>query len=552
VVRAPLVAILAAAFAAAPASAQPTVRVRAETRIELQVVRGRPPQVSATLRDDRGNALAGRDLRIRIAHPDGRHIDAHTGRTDGDGRVGATFEVEPGTYQIEARFGGEDSYTERTVSQRVDLERAHVRLALAPERGRLDHLNLDEPVHPVRVRVESEAGGAGLDVRIENELGDRLAEGRTGADSTVRLELHSDALGAPAAGRLVVRTQGDAERAEAQTEVPVVRYRPTTLTLTVTPESVEAGRAVRVEGALGTSEGPLPRKAIGIFAGGEHVETVLTDGNGELARDLVLSANEGDVSLEARFDGDAPWRPDARSEPQTVRIEPRGSTPLPWLLLPIGVCTIVLVALWWRGRRRAPESAADRASRLPAPPGIVLGAPSTAREPGRRDVGGLVLDADEADPLVGAHVTLSRGEDTRTTRAGADGRFELKEIPDGRWVLRVEHEGYEGRDADVEIPHRGRLAGLEVRLRSLRQIALRRYAPLAEALAPSRRWWAFWTPRELASRASRGVRSDVEDLTQDVEEAAYGAAPPRPDDVDAIGRRSDRLAGSIRDGSTPR
>jgi len=552
VVRALLVAFLAALFTAAPASAQPTVRVRAETRIELQVVRGQPPQVSATLRDDRGNALAGRELRIRIAHPDDRHIDSHSGATDADGRLTAIFDVEPGTYRIEARFGGEASYTERTVSQRVDLERAHVRLALSPESGRLDHLNLDEPVHPVRVRVESEAGGAGLDVRIENELGDRLAHGRTGDDGTVRLELRSEDLGAPAAGRLVVRTDGDEERAEAQTEVPVVRFRPTTLTVRVEPESVEAGRTVRVEGALGTSDGPLPRKAIGIFAGDEHVETVLTDGNGEFARDVVLSANEGDVAIEARFDGDAPWRPDARSAPRTVRIEPRGSTPLPWLLLPIGICAAILSLLWWRGRRREPETSEERASRLPAPPGIVLGAPSTAREPGRRDVGGLVLDADEARPLAGARVTLRRADDERTVRADSRGRFELTEVPDGRWRLRVEHEGYEARDADVEVPHRGRLSSLEVRLRSLRQIALWRYAPLAEALAPSRRWWAFWTPRELAGRASRAVRGEVEDLTRDVEEAAYAAAPPRSDEVDEIGRRSDHLAGTIRDGSTPR
>ncbi|MBX3270927.1 MAG: carboxypeptidase regulatory-like domain-containing protein [Sandaracinaceae bacterium] len=530
------------------AAAQPIVWVRAETRIELRVERGPRVRVRATLRDDRGSGLASRALELRVAEPGGLTRGLTRGATDANGDLAADFDVPPGTYRFEARYAGDESYAETRVELLLDLERAHVRLVLAPLEGRLDRIDLDVPTHPIRVRAESDAGGAGLLVQLENELDEPLASGTTGADGSLLLTVSSEALGGPAAGRLVVRTTGDAVRAPAQTEVLVVRFRPTRLTLEAPTATVTAGQPLRVRGTLGTSEGPLARKAVGVFAGERHLETVLTDADGRFESVVVLEDADGPVALTARFESDAPWRPAAASDAVEVRVEPRGATSLPWLLLPIGVSALAILALFWRGRRVARAVEARVASLAPAPPGIHLRAPPGAREATRRDLEGVVLDADDGDPLGGARVTLSGGARALETQTDSAGAFALADVPDGRWTLRIEYAGYEAREATVELPHRGALGAIDVRLRSLRQLALHRYAPLAEALAPERRWWAFWTPRELAGRARAGARRDVEAVTDEVERAVWSSTPPAPEEVDAIGQRAARLAGEVRVG----
>lgn len=544
--------IAAVALLALPASAaaQPVVWVRAETRIELRVERQPAVRVRATLRDDRGNGLPDRELTVRIAEPGGLQRGIASGRTNGSGELSVDFDVPPGTYQFEARYAGDESYDEARVELLLDLERAHVRLIMAPVEGRLDQLDLDTPVHRIRVRAESDAGGAGLAIALENEHEEVLATGTTGDDDALVLEIRSAALGGPAAGRLVVRTPGDAERAPAQTEVLVVRYRPITLTLEASPSRVQAGQPVRLTGRLETSERPLARKAVGLFAGDRHLETVLTDAEGRFSRELVLDENEGTVTLSARFESDAPWRPPASSSEIEVRLVPRGSTPVRWLLAPIGCSALLLVVLWWRSRRAAGARDERPASLIPAPPGIHVPAASGARDTRRRDVAGVALDADEGDALVGARVRLSTaGGSALEARTEGDGSFHVADVPEGRWTIRVEHEGYEAREAEVEVPHRGALAALQVRLRSLRQLALRKYAPLAEALAPERRWWAFWTPRELAERARGSARPSVAGVTRDVEEAVWSAAPPDPESVERIGERASDLAVTVREGS---
>ncbi len=533
--------------------AQPIVRVRAETRIELQVDRGPTVRITATLRDDRGDPLRDRALNVRIAQADGPGVERASGRTDDRGRVEVDFDIQQtGTYRLEAQYAGDSSYRGVEVAQNVDLGRAHVRLLMTAESGRLDRLDLDRASHEVRVAAESEIGGANLDVRLENEMGQALASGTTGAGGTVQLTIHSADLGVPAAGRIVVRTEGDSLRAPAQTEVLVVRYRPTAVALTVAQRHVEAGRAVLVEGTLSTSQGPLARKAIGIFTGERHLETVLTDAEGRFRDRVVLEQNEGDVPLQARFESDAPWRPEALSEPIVITIEPRGATPAPWLSIPIAVSALLLLGLWWRGRRQAPGQPEQRPSRRPAPPGIQLGAPGSTRQAGHTDVAGVVLDADEANPLGGAQVVLRRGDETLTQASDEDGRFLFDDVPSGRWKLRAQRAGYEAREATVELPHRGQLRGLQIRLRSLRHLVLRRFSPLAEALTPSRRWWAFWTPRELADRARGGERGAVGQVALEVEEIAYAASPPEADRVEEVGRRARRLADAIREDSSAR
>jgi len=544
-VRAALTALIClTATPALPAAAQPTVRVRAESRIELRVER-RPAEVQVTgvLRDDRGEPLPDQPVEIRL-EPDEGGSRSERGRTDALGRLAATFPVETGRYDIRASYAGDARYQRIDVAQELDLERAHVQLGLSRADGeRVDRLDLDRPVHRLQVRARSAEGGAGLEVTLASELGDRLAGGTTGDDGTVVLEVESARLGPPAAGRLVVTSERDDRRSRAQTEVMVVRFRAASLTLDATPTHLELGAPLRIEGRLTDSGGALPRRAVGLFAGDRHLDTVLTDAEGRFARELQLDGLSGTVAVRARFTSDAPWRPSAESPAISVTLAAPSSAPWPWLLLPMAICA---AAIFWISRRSAPEPtrASTRTVPPPPPPGIRAGA-GEVRGATHRAVGGRVLDADSGAAIPGARITIEAAGEAHEARADASGAFTFSDLADGEHRLQVSAPGYEERDAVIQVPHGGRWLDTRVRLRSLREVAVRHYREVAERLAPGRRWWALWTPRELLDRAQRSARREAATLTEAVERAAYAAPHPSPEDVTEIGQRARSVAQAL-------
>lgn len=536
-------ALFALLLAIAPctAEAQPSVRVRAEARIELRVERG-PGLVSVrgNLRDDLGQPLGDRAIEVRVQDETEARLRSASARTDAQGAFAAAFPLETGTYRVLATWEGDEGHPRIEVPQVLDLTRAHVRLEVGVQDGRLD---LDRPAHAVEVRASSDEGGAGLRVELRNELDRVLAEGTTDAEGRARFRIESARLGPPAAGRLIAHTRGDDRRGEAQTEVPIVRYRPTVLTLRAASARVRDD-AVTLSGELTDSTGPLARRAVGLFAGTEHLDTLLTDDEGRFSRSVALEPVEGSdrVVLTARFASDAPWRPPAISAPVTLAIEGAGSTPWSWLLAPILVCGLA-IGLLSRGRRAAPAPAiaSDRAT---APPGIAPARPSGGLAAALREVRGVVMDADAGSPLAGATIALVRSGKRIESAAGTDGRFEIVAADGELWTLEVSAPGYERSTAAVQLPHRGQWSRTTVRLRSLRELALASYRPVAEALAPARRWWGFWTPRELVEGAT-SHRDELDALTSAVERAAYAEPAPDEAEVSAIADRSAQMASEI-------
>lgn len=541
-----LVLLLPAAAAAQPLS----VRVRAETRIELRVApRGADVEVGATLRDDLGQPLAAQRVEIRILD-EARHTEhgRATRSTDAQGAIDVRFEALTGEqYLITARYEGDERYQRIEVQQRLDLARAHVRLTVGVGAG--GRLDLDQREHAIDVRAASDRGGAGLALVVSNELGEMLAQATTGADEHARFVIPSERLGPPAAGRIIVRTEGDRVRAGAQTEVPVVRFRPSRIELRARSLRIAPGDRAQIEGRLSDSTGPMARRAVGIFASETHLATVLSDDQGRFERAIELEAAEDrTIEISARYVSDAPWRTSVRSAPLSIRIEGRGSTPWPWLLVPMAICAIAIGVLSRRARTVRTGTRVERPSA--APPGVAPAKASSRAQ--RSDVAGTVLDADEGTPLEGARVTLSSSARTIERETDEHGRFDAGEVAGDRWQLRVEKGGYEHASAEVRVPHRGQWSDATVRLSNLRQAALRRYRPVAEALAPSRKWWAFWTPRELLDRADPPKPPDLVPLTNAVERAAYADPGPTADDVVEIGRRAERVAQALERDPEPR
>lgn len=535
---------------AATASAQPSVRVRSETRIELRTLR-RPGHVvvEGALRDDLGEPLVDRRIILR-ATPDDPTLPGsrHPLTTDAQGGFSARMDLETGGHRLSATFVGDDTHDRVEVERRLDLDRADVRLrVVVPDGGRLD---LDRPSHVVEVVAESTEGGAGLGIDLVDELERPLARGRTDGAGRVRFEIPAGALGASGAGRIKARSRADALRAEAQTEVPVVRYRATELTLAASRDEARPGERVVFSGELRDSTGPLEGRAVGLFADGEHLTTVLTMRDGSFEAPVEPDARHaGRLEVVARYQSDAPGRASSESRVAVVEVAGARTTPWPWLLLPLIASGVLLL---WIARRapKRPEKQVETPEERPV--GVATARRQSLRAD-RRDVSGQVVDHRDDRPASGARLTL-RGPAGRRLEGAVDeaGRFLFADLEPGAWTLTVEAEGYVGTESRLSVPHRGEWSQVTVRLESMRSRALSPYRPVAAEVLPAPRLWGVWTTGDVLQEARRTGRepSALGDLTGRVERAYYGPEPPDEGEVAVIDARADETLRELRPEST--
>lgn len=550
-----------ALYSPSPTLAQPVVRVRAETRIELATARAdRGVQVTAILRDDRGRPLRAQRMAMRLAGPSARPRSrspsgrSRVGKTDEAGRFTATFEAARNGDRLTAVFPGGHFYQPSEVRQVLHPQQAHVALSLSvtsadgtPTRGRV---NLDEPFYVVVVRAAT-ADPAPLRVELTNELERVLKTGQLPPGGAIRWQLGPSELGPPAAGRLIARTRGDANRVAAQVELAIVRFRPTSLALDAVVEGVDGAKGeVVLRGRLADSASPLRWAAVGLFEGETHRKTVTTDAEGAFEARILV--DPGDVAITARYAAAAPWHTDASAGPLRLRIPAPHRGTWPWLLFSFGVSGAVA---WWL--RRPSRRRVERASQARRGPGV-----RPARAAGRgthRDVGGRVLDHRWEKAIAGARVVLRGGDVAHTTHTDADGHFRLSPGADGDYTLRAEHPGYEAVGATVRIPHAGDYTFADIRMQNLRHRLLGRCTRLLHELVVqgpglpgpglnqgalnqgalsggvARPGLGYLTLREMADteRAPAGLRG----LSQDLERAVYGVEEVSESDVIQLERR---------------
>ena len=522
--------LAATLLCAAGAAAQPRVRVRAESRIELRTERPDAPGsvlLQGVLRDDLGAPLPGREVELQVRSAQGTALRA-TRRTDRDGAFEVELELAEGDrYQVTAAFAGDAGHERLRVERGLDLARAETHVTMeVPDRGRID---LDRESHEVGVRVRTPLGGGGLPVELLDELDRPLARGTTDADGRALFVVASEALGAPGPGRLKARTPGDRRRADAQTEVPIVRVRAPRLTLEASPLEGTVGDSIAVEGGLEDSHGPLPDRAVGLFLGDAHVETVLTDAEGRFRASLVLGhAHAPAAELAARFESDTSGRPSVESD--RLRLSVRAPRTLRWLwsLVPLALTGLLLLLAGTRERRRE--------SLRPAPPqaGVTKAARSRSRPADARLVGQLLGHRD-GRPLAGRLELSREGEAIGDSLPiGPDGRFEAQLGP-GRWNVRFEAEGHAPHALTIDVPHRGEWAGVRVRLETWRARALALFRDVATDALPGMPFDER-TLRELQGDTS--VPADVRALGRAVERAFYAADAPDASLVAELERRA--------------
>lgn len=524
-----ILAALGVLLCAGTLGAQPVVRVRAEARIELGAEwRDGEMVLRGNLRDDLGEPLPRRPLTLDAFDAEGSGLLHRSVRTDAEGAFEVRAPTDLDTYRARAEFGGDETHDPVQVERLVRVGRANVQLTLALPSG--GHLDLDAPAQQLEVRARCAAGVGGLRIELRDELDRRLGEGVTGEDGRVRLRVSSADLGAPGPGRLRVRFPGDARRAEAQTEVPIVRERSTMLTLAATRRRARVGDPVELRGTLRDSQGPLARRAVGIFAAGTHRGTVLTDTRGSFRWQTRLTSKDDgrDLVFQARFEGDGPGHRTSASAPVTIATHGTRRARWAWSLLPLGLCALLL--LWLRRREEVGPPPPRREPRA----GVVHTQPKRKRARSRR-FAGVLVDARDGGRIAGA-VRLEGPQQLEGPVDTAGFSFEL---PDGAWTATFDAPGRAPVTETFRTPHGGEWDRVEVHLETWR----------ARALAVFRRWvrrrapelpWRKHTLRELR----RGLPPAERALGEEVERAYYGPEPPDAEEVRSIAARAEELAGS--------
>lgn len=529
--------MLALTAIAAAAQGQPTVMVRAESRLELDVARDLDGLfVTGALRDDLGVPLGGNEVSLELSQAvaslrqRGSHVITRVVMATADGSFSTHFHVDPGDYVVDAAYEGAAEHRGTRATRFFDLDRAHLTLRLTLDHGTRIDLSVAE--HPLTIAASSDAGGQALEMTITDESAStELAHGTTDADGLLRVTLTSAMLGPPAAGRIVVRARGDATRAEAQSELPVVRFRPTQTSLQLSRSTFAPGDALEASGGLTDGVSPIPRGAITIESGTSLLATVLTDEEGHFRAPLDEGAFvdlDGAIPIVARFDGAAPWIPGSESAPQTLTV--RRPMALGWLWAIVPMLIAAAIVRWSLRRERGARPIVRRPD---GAPGVALGTRRTLVAH-RLEVTGIVRDAISGEPVADASVRVG-GE---ATRSDATGAFSLTAVRDAS-ALSIEHPEYLPLEIPLTLPHRGEHESMQVRVASRRALSFAALRQVAAELAPDGEVALALTQREIFELLrSRGASPPaLPDLVARVEIACYAVAPPGDDEI-AIIRRS--------------
>jgi hypothetical protein len=520
--------------------AEPVVRVRADSRIELGVTHlDVGMAVTGALRDELGHGLSERSLAltaIPVDDPDAPFEMAV--RTNGAGEF--SLEIADGNhdYRLLASFDGDAGHRGVRVERSVERARSDVRLELRVVAGsRLDLDAADVVLHAV---AESDAGGQGIALRLSDETGRELALTRTDAHGHAQFVVPTDRFGPPGTGLLRVESLRDERHAEAQTEARIIRSRLVTIDLRLERERVEVGSELGVEGSVQSRGGPSVGVPVGLYIGRDHVRTVMSDGEGHFGATLSADGAPTHSQVSARVEADPSGAHPAAE--RSVPLDVVAPEPLPWTWL-IGILASGVAAAWLvAGRRRRSTGGALQAT---APrPGNSLG---SAREgPLCFSLSGSVLGDQPDLPIAAARVEITPSAPGVAVLLSTDpsGAFVSPAFPPGPVRVRASARGFASSSVELVLPHNGEGEHMTLRLGSLRARAVRAFRAAVEHSLPFPRAFAVWTTREVrAFLAQRKPEQRVllGELALEVERAAYSPEPPTEEELRDIEQHASAL-----------
>jgi hypothetical protein len=537
--------LLTLAWVPSAAVGAPSLRVRGGSNIRLVALdRGRDVLVRGEVTDDVGATMGRVTLKIAVsggplvaATPCG--VDqgfTTTPRVDGQSygvvtdERGAFCFVYPrpaAGLSLTAKFVGNNTFegSEATATPTPESEqRAETLLRFEPAPANID-LDRDSVTISASLRVDREdalrllTGSTrreGLTLKLSDERGQVLAEQPTGGDGRVRLELKTKSFAGPGDGELTLEFAGDKQLGASKAKVYVTRIASARLSApTDVKGDPEAGIGLDVE--VETSFGPVEGGVIEATMSGESIgaaqvaggkaHVVLTFAGGAAAR----------VPVRLAYVPSAPFY--RAGEASTVTVLTEG----PSLLRQLGLAGVVLALAGWivAKWRRAPKTE-QKDSLLPPPPSgrpemLVLERPS-----GLRGWKGVVTDAHDGHPIVGAELqvvapSLSGRTIVASVTTGEDGTFSIEASPPRDARIVVEGDLHATYEQALPPPSVLRIA-LITRRRALLDRLVRWARTKGNPFDSNREP----TPGHVRRAAARAGVPKVEDWARKLEHAAFG------------------------------
>lgn len=528
-------------FGATNAAAAPLITIKGRTT--LRVVGIYPGDdgailVGRLLDRDLDTGIAGRVVRVELLH-EGRR-QTFRAQTDAEGEFRITLPPGLQTYQVEARFTGDDSYAaDAPPPEALDVTKLTPEIGLEMDR----ELDLSQPQHRLELVTRAEGRNVSLPVSVRLEGSGELARVTTDENGRAALSIPTERLGTPGPLTIVARFAGNGELNPTRAQHEALLVSSVTLTMQAERTAVQPEEKLRLTGSVSDARGALDGATIGLEAMGRHVASTLSE-RGRFRFELrAEDFPPGPVDLVARFSPTVLWRRPAASPSVQVTVLPPTPIPPRLYLIPVVMTALIMLALlavrfWPDLRLREPrEQEESPAPDDPAPEPIESGV-RLSRTSLRSfvkpafDLHGTVWNPVDRKPVAGARVLLRRDEDSVEVLAltsDQTGRFGAKDLPAGTLRVEVSKPGFVSESFRAQIPHRGNLHGLRVDLVEVRVRLLEIYRTRAVSLLPRQKLWARWTPRELCHHVgSRAGRRDpgLEGLSRLLEQAYWSATPP--------------------------
>lgn len=518
------------------------VRGAAEIDARVQTM-GDALVVDGLVRDEGGVAISGANIRASF-DGSGAEVEAarralkpcdeaqkvaagFQARSDGTGRFCIRTTSISTAGRIALEFPGTSMFDGAKLELPFDIGKHLLAIDFDTRGG---EVSLDGESFSVEVFAGREEGGlvvasAGHPIALTNELGTLLGSAVSDNSGRARFRVPAHELGPPGVGFLRARFEGDLRTLPAESRLAITRTARVLLRAEGPSGEVRTqdGFAItaHVEFETLTATGKAPRGTIEVFAQGVPVAAgPVIDGRAKI--ELAIDRPRGELELVLRYLPTHPWF--VCHEDAVVRVQAKGGGPLRTIGLVL-LC-IAALALVVRSRRRttiaAPDPLATKSGLPPTPHIEVI-------KRGRVDSPvwvGVVVDAHDESPIVGANILV--------TRRGFEGRDRLGAVVtdgQGRFELAL-REYLPTDDLSIEGPLHSELAQplpspgeLRVALVSRKRHILTRFVEWAaqKGLAPSRS--REITPGEVRDRATAFATAQ---WAAEVERAAFG-----PEVVDA-------------------
>ncbi|MEZ4462298.1 MAG: hypothetical protein R3E66_21755 [bacterium] len=523
-----------------------TLRIVGETRLDVNVTAaGTIAQVGGTLRDELDRGVAHRALRVSIV---GVGNAARVDRdvfTDARGGFSISEELPPGDYAAEIAFKNDPHLKGANASSRLTLRPAPLEVSLVvPSLA----VGRDQPI-----QIYGRASAAGVPVQSDAFVsvnGSRAGTMRL--DGAGRGTLDIGKLLVAGTNRIEMTVPGSAYR-DAATQTAQMRWEPSLEIDAKMEQGLQ--RLARGYSIVGTVRGET-----GIVSG-LRVQAIfmpVAPVAGDIRQPVTVFTQTDD---DGRFQGFAsdvrlgggdwtgmvkalpPVGPPAELQLSAVSVTASSGS---GLLDIFGMLVLIAGAgfLVWRGtlsvqnmwerwrdarmRQRVREQAFEVEEKL-VPHLLDDEVPLTPR---RRDLAGMLWDEWRQVPAQNCTLTARLGDDVREAPTTQDGRFVLKDLPDGEWDVWVTGEGYVRGSFKVRIPHDGRLSAMRLDVVAVPLKIRRLYQAALEAVQGDDPWGRL-SPREiqrdliqrleldLAVDESATIVGVLEEITRAVEESYF-------------------------------